>query len=200
MSDLIHQQKIFREYQQQCMGYPSVVWQQQMEKATTITYNNTHLYQKSIPTWDPDYSTNFTSRLKPTPLIDYYNSTYIYPDYGRDPYLDTEIYNQDLLQIQHVLDDIELYNKPVHENPMITHNKKTRALKKLANERWHQPSSVPKSPREREYRNFSRSWMKNHSKTSLSPKTVSLTVYHSLPTSTSNARNVSCISQCTLGK
>ena len=33
------------------MGYPSVVWQQQMEKAITITYNNTHLYQKSIPVW-----------------------------------------------------------------------------------------------------------------------------------------------------
>ena len=32
------------------------------------------------------------------------------------------------MQFQYVLDDIEHYNKTVHENPPITHNKKTRAL------------------------------------------------------------------------
>ena len=36
------------------MGYPSVVWQQQMEKAIIITYNNTHLFQKPIPIYEPD--------------------------------------------------------------------------------------------------------------------------------------------------
>ena len=110
------------------MGYPSVVWQQQMDKAVTITYNNTHLFQKPIPVWDPDYTTTFTTRFRPIPLVDNYNPTYIDPDYGRDPYWDSEIYNQELLQFQYVLDDIEHYNKTVHENPPITHNKKTRAL------------------------------------------------------------------------
>ena len=110
------------------MGYPSVVWQQQMEKATIITYNNTHLLQKPIPVWDPDYTSAFTSRFRPIPLVDDYNPTYIDPDYGRDPYWDTELYNQDLLQFQYVIDDIELYNRSVHDNPPITHNKKTRAL------------------------------------------------------------------------
>ena len=118
----------FHQYNQQLMGYPSVVWQQQMEKATIITYNNTHLFPKPIPVWDPDYTTTFTTRFRPIPLIDDYNPTYIDPDYGRDPYWDTEIYNQDLLQFQYALDDIEHYNKTVHENPPITHNKKTRAL------------------------------------------------------------------------
>ena len=33
-----------------------------------------------------------------------------------------------MLKLQHALDDIELYNNSVHENPPITHNKKTRAL------------------------------------------------------------------------
>ena len=80
------------------MGYPSVVWQQQMDKAIIITYNNTHLFQKPIPVWDPDYTTAFTTRFRPIPLIDDYNPTYIDPDYGRNPYWDTEIYNQDLLQ------------------------------------------------------------------------------------------------------
>ena len=99
-----------------------------MEKATIITYNNTHLFQKPIPAWDPDYTSAFNSRFRPIPLVDNYNPTYIDPDYGRDPYWDTELYNQDLLQFQYVIDDIELYNKSAHENPPITHNKKTRAL------------------------------------------------------------------------
>ena len=106
------------------MGYPSVVWQQQMDKAITIT----HLFQKPIPVWDPDYTTTFTTRFRPIPLVDNYNPTYIDQDYGRDPYWDTENYNQELLQFQYVLDDIEHYNRTVHENPPITHNKKTRAL------------------------------------------------------------------------
>ena len=110
------------------MGYPSVVWQQQMEEAIIITYYNTHSFQKPIPVREPDYTATITTRFRPIPLIDDYNPTYIDPDYGRDPYWDTEIYNQDLLQFQYVIDDIEHYNKTVHENPPITHNKKTRAL------------------------------------------------------------------------
>ena len=110
------------------MGYPSVVWQQQMDKAIIITYNNTHLFQKPIPAWDPDYTTTFNTRFRPIPLVDNYNPTNIDPDYGRDPYWDTDLYNQDLLQFQYVLDDIDHYNRTFHENPPITHNKKTRAL------------------------------------------------------------------------
>ena len=110
------------------MGYPSVVWQQQMERAIIITYNNTHLFQKPIPICDLDCTTDFTTRFRPIPLVDDYNPTYIDPDYSRDPYWDTELYNQDLLQFQYVLDDIDHYNKSVHKNPPITDNKKTRAL------------------------------------------------------------------------
>ena len=86
------------------------------------------MFQKPIPVWDPDYTTTFTTRFRPIPLIDDYNPTYIDPDYGRDPYWDIELYNQDSLQFQYVLDDIDHYNRTVHENPPITHNKKTRAL------------------------------------------------------------------------
>ena len=118
----------FHKYEQQLMGYPSVVWQQQLAKATIITYNNTHLFQKPIPVWHPDYTDNFTTQFRPIPLVDDYNPTYIDPNYGRDPYWYTELYNQDLLQFQYVLDDIEHYNMTAHENPAITHNKKTRAV------------------------------------------------------------------------
>ena len=99
-----------------------------MEKATIVTYNNTHLYQKPIPDWDPYYTATFNTQFIPIPLIDDYNPTYMDPDYGRDPYWDNEIYNQDLLQFQKVINDIEHYNTTVHENPPITQNKKTRVL------------------------------------------------------------------------
>ena len=98
-----------------------------MEKVIIITYNNTHLFQKPFPVWDPDYTTTFTTRFRPIPLVDDYNPTYVDPDDDRDPYWDTEHYNQDLIQFQYVLDDIDHYKKTVHENPPITHNKKTRA-------------------------------------------------------------------------
>ena len=66
------------------MRYPCVVWQQQMETATLITYNN-NLYQKQIPFWDPDYTINFSTCFRPITFIDDYNQNYIDPDYGRDP-------------------------------------------------------------------------------------------------------------------
>ena len=36
--------------------------------------------------------------------------------------------NKGSLKFQYVLDDIDHYNRTIHENPPITHNKKTRAL------------------------------------------------------------------------
>ena len=110
------------------MRYPYVAWQQQMEKVINITYNNNHLFQKLIPVWDPDYTTTFTNRFRPIPLVDDYNPTYIDPDYSRHSFWDTELYIQDLLQFQFVLDDIEHYNATVHENPPKAHYKKTTAL------------------------------------------------------------------------
>ena len=86
------------------------------------------MYQITIPVWNPNFTTNFNSQFRPNPLIDDYNPAYINPAYGSDPYWDTELYNQDLLQFQHVLDDIELYKKSANEIPPKTHNKKTKAL------------------------------------------------------------------------
>ena len=71
----------------------------------------TPICTKKITVWDPDYTTNFATQFRPIPLIGDCHPSYIDPDYGRDPYWDTEVYNQDLLQFQHVLDDIELYNE-----------------------------------------------------------------------------------------
>ena len=43
------------------MGYPSVVWQQQMEKGIIFAYNNTQVYQKPTPAWNRDHTTTFTT-------------------------------------------------------------------------------------------------------------------------------------------
>ena len=187
------------------MGYPSVVWQQQMEKAIVITYNNTHLFQKPIPVWDPDYTTTFTTRFRPIPLIDDYNPTYIDPDYGRDPYWDIEIYNQDLLQFQYVLDDIAHYQTTVHENPPITHNKKTKAL--IENWQMNDGTQNPVFPNplgteinEASTEPIPQSLLDgNNSKISSSPKMVNQTVYHFRPVSTLNAKSECCTSRWALG-
>ena len=93
------------------------------------------------------YTTNFTTRFRPIPLIVDFNPTYIDPDYGRDPLWDTELSNQDLLQFQHDLDGIELNNTSVHDL-LITHNKKTSALKQNweINDGTIQCSLIPLGP------------------------------------------------------
>ena len=78
----------------QTHGKPSVVWQQQMEKAYIITHNNTHLYQKPMPQWDPDYTKTFLTNFRPLTLIEGYNPQYIDPQYGCDPYWDETLYDR----------------------------------------------------------------------------------------------------------
>ena len=92
------------------------------------------LYQKPIPIWDPDYTTNFNNRFRPNTLVDDYIPTYIDPDYGRDPNGDSEIFKMDLtlLHFQHVLDDNGLYQRSAHKYPPTTHYKKTMHISKTS--------------------------------------------------------------------
>ena len=116
-----------------------------MEKATIVTYNNTHLYQKPIHLWDTDQTTTFTTDSGPFPLsMSTMQPTLTDRDYGRYPYWDTEIYKQHLLQFQYVLDDIEHYQRTVHEDPPLTPNKKTRAL--IENWRMNDGTNNPPNP------------------------------------------------------
>ena len=118
----------YQEHIKHNHGQPSVVWQQQMEKARTITHNNTHLYQKPMPQWDPDYTTQYQTNFRPLDTIENYNPYYPDPQYGCDPYWDQTLYDQHQLQFRHVLIEIQKYLETESENPPYTHNKKTRAL------------------------------------------------------------------------
>ena len=82
------------------------------------------MYQKPIQNWDPEYTTNFTTRFRPIPFIDNYDPTYI----NSDIFLGTQKSTPRVKQFQHVHDHIELYKRTGYENPPITHKMKTRAL------------------------------------------------------------------------
>ena len=55
-------------------GIPSVVWQQQMEKAYIRRYNNMHMINKTLPTNQYDYTDNFDIHFRPLPEVVAYDT------------------------------------------------------------------------------------------------------------------------------
>ena len=80
-------------------GTPSVVWQQQMEKAYIKTYKEVH-NDRPDRYYDFDYTKDFETRFHPSQLIEDYNPQYIDPEYGKDPYWDDELYETQNLQFR----------------------------------------------------------------------------------------------------
>ena len=72
----------FRQYVKDTNGIPSVVWQQQVEKAYNKTYK---AVQNDRPDryYDRDYTKTFETQFRLLPLIEDYNPQYIDPDYGK---------------------------------------------------------------------------------------------------------------------
>ena len=68
-----------------------------MENACITTYNETHVDQRHQIVWDEDLMKNFETTFRPLPLIDNYDPYFEDPQYGRDPYWDEEIYDQEKL-------------------------------------------------------------------------------------------------------
>ena len=87
-------------------GIPSVVWQQQMEKAYIRRYNSMHIIHKTFPTYEYDYTDNFGTYFRPLPEVVAYDPYFVDPQYGFDPYWDEEVYDQDKLEYT------DTYNKP----------------------------------------------------------------------------------------
>ena len=55
-------------------GIPSVVWQEQMEKAYIQRYNNMHMIHKTLPTYDYDCTDNFDTQIRPLPEVVAYDT------------------------------------------------------------------------------------------------------------------------------
>ena len=68
-----------------------------MENACIITYNQTNVDQRDLILWDDDLTKNFETTFRPLQLIDNYDPYFEDPQYGRDPYWDEEIYDQEKL-------------------------------------------------------------------------------------------------------
>ena len=87
-------------------GTPSVVWQQQMEKAYIRRNKNIHIIHKTLPTYEYGYTDNFDTQFRPLPEVAAYDTYFVDPQYGLDPYCDEELYDQDKLEYK------DAYNKP----------------------------------------------------------------------------------------
>ena len=87
-------------------GIPSVVWQQQMEKAYIRRCNNMHIIRKTLPIYEYDYTDNFDTYFRPLPEVVAYDPYFVDPQYGFDTYWDEEIYDQDKLEYK------DTHNKP----------------------------------------------------------------------------------------
>ena len=91
----------YKEYIKHNIGIPTVVWQQQMEKAFILTMNVTYNTNKPLPFYECDYTKDFNTPFRPLPLVEDYDPHYYDPEYRRDPYWDDELYDQFSLEFLH---------------------------------------------------------------------------------------------------
>ena len=69
-------------------GNPSVVWQQQMEKAYIRRYNIMHMIDKSLPTYKYDCTDYFNTQFGPLPEVFAYDIYFVDPQYSLEPFWD----------------------------------------------------------------------------------------------------------------
>ena len=75
---------VYHSHQTFNTGLPSVVWQQQMEKAYNKRHNNMHMIHKTFPTYEYDCTDNFETQFRPLPDGVAYDTYFVDPQYGRD--------------------------------------------------------------------------------------------------------------------
>ena len=132
--------KVYHSHQTLNTGIPSVVWQQQMEKAYTRRYNNMHIIQKTLPTYEYDYTDNFDTHFRPLPEVVAYDPYFVDPQYGFDPYWDEEIYDPDKLEYK------DTYNKPndqIGTDDLITDAPVSEALRYAVIDLWTVNPQLP---------------------------------------------------------
>ena len=149
----------FRHYIKDTTGTPSVVWQQQMEKACIKTYKQVH-NDRPDQFYETDYTKDFETQFRPLPLVEDYHPQYIDAEYGKDPYWDDELYDKRNLQFRN-----EDYPPTDDEDdPQIEDTKLSRALIEL----W-QPNSeaitreIRETPKQEDHQDPIASWMKQPS-------------------------------------
>ena len=123
----------YKQYHDDINETPSIVWQQQMEKAYIKTYKLVH-NDRPDRYYEKDYTADYQTRFRPLQLIEGYNPHYIDPEYGIDPYWDNSLYDPRKLQFR-----CEEYPPTDDEDdPEIPDNKLSRALIEL----WQTNSEI----------------------------------------------------------
>ena len=97
---------VYHSHQTLNTGIPSVVWQQQMAKAYIQGYNNMHMIHKTLSTYEYDYTDNFDTQFRPLPEVVLYDTYFVDPHYGLNPYWVEDIYDQFKMEFK------DTYNKP----------------------------------------------------------------------------------------
>ena len=113
----------FRHHIKDTNGTPSVVWQQQMERAYIRTYKIVHNDRPDL-FYEIDYTKDFEIQFRLLPLVEDYHPQYIDPEYGKDPYWDDEPYDTQNLQFKR--DDYPPTDD--EDDPQIEDTKLSRAL------------------------------------------------------------------------
>ena len=65
-----------------------------MEKSYIESNHSMHMIQKTQLTHKHDYTEDFDTPFRPLPEVVAYDSHSVEIQYGRDPYLDEDLYNQ----------------------------------------------------------------------------------------------------------
>ena len=81
-----------------------------MEKAYIQRYKNMHMIHKTLPTYRYDYTDNCKTLYGPLPEVVAYDTYFVDPQYGFDPYWDEDMYDQDNLEYK------DTDNKPIDQN------------------------------------------------------------------------------------
>ena len=65
-----------------------------------------HKIHKTLPTYEDNYTDNYETQFRPLPQVTAYDTYFVHPQYGLDPYLDEDSYDQDKWEYK------DTYNKP----------------------------------------------------------------------------------------
>ena len=122
----------------------AVVCQQQMRKAYIQRYNNMHMIHKILPIYEHDYTENFDTQFRPIPEVVAYDTNFVDPQCGVDPYWDETLYDQDKLEYK------DAYNKPsdqTENDDLSTDAPVSAALRPASIDLWtvnpHLPDTSP---------------------------------------------------------
>ena len=104
-----------------------------MEKAYIRRHNIMHMFHKTLPTYEDDYTDGFETQFRPLPEVVAYDAYFVDPQCGLDPNWDEDLFDQDKLKYK------DTYNKPndqIESDDLITDAHVSDALRYALIDLW----------------------------------------------------------------